>query len=120
MPIYGWRCPDCETPREVLRAVKDHAIPEVCECGSMMKRELTPLHVNPDIEPYQAVAGDMAGKYITSRRKHREFLKRNRLYEVGNEKPKDTKKMRNTIKKGEIREELRKVVPDILRKHRAR
>jgi hypothetical protein len=43
-------------------------------------------HVIPDIQPYKAVAGDMAGKYITSRSQHREFLKRNDFTEVGNEK----------------------------------
>ncbi len=51
------------------------------------KRQPAPRvhHVIPDIEPYKAVAGDMAGKYITSRSKHREFLKRNNAIEVGNE-----------------------------------
>ena len=39
-----------------------------------------------DIQPYQAVGGDVAGKYITSRSHHREFLKRNNCIEVGNEK----------------------------------
>jgi hypothetical protein len=42
-------------------------------------------YVIPDIEPYKAVAGDMAGKYIKSRKEHREFLKRNNFQEVGNE-----------------------------------
>lgn len=47
-----------------------------------------------DIEPYKAVAGDIAlgGKCppIMGRRQHREFLKRNKYVEVGNEpiKPK--------------------------------
>ena len=43
-------------------------------------------HVIPDIQPYKAVAGDMAGKWIRSRREHRAFLKRNQFEEVGNEK----------------------------------
>jgi hypothetical protein len=43
-------------------------------------------HVIGDIEPYKAVTGDMEGKWITSRKQHREFLKRNNLVEVGNEK----------------------------------
>lgn len=43
-------------------------------------------HIWPDIQPYEAKAGDMAGKEITSRSKHREFLRRNNLIEVGNEK----------------------------------
>jgi hypothetical protein len=40
----------------------------------------------PDIEPYKAMGGDMAGKYIGSRSTHREYLKRNNFIEVGNEK----------------------------------
>lgn len=43
-------------------------------------------YVQPDLEPYVAVAGDMAGKVIRSRREHREFLRRNNFQEVGNEK----------------------------------
>lgn len=43
-------------------------------------------HVIPDIEPYVAVAGDMAGKVIRSRKEHREFLRRNNFEEIGNEK----------------------------------
>ena len=43
-------------------------------------------YVQPDLEPYMAVAGDMAGKMIRSRREHREFLMRNNFEEVGNEK----------------------------------
>lgn len=42
-----------------------------------------------DIEPYQAVAGDVAmgGKIpkIGGRRQHREFLQRNKYIEVGND-----------------------------------
>ena len=43
-------------------------------------------HIMPDIEPYQAVAGKEAGRYITSRSKEREYLKRNDCVQVGNEK----------------------------------
>ena len=117
MPLYDWRCPACHAPREVLRAVEDCMAPETCACGQWMVRELTPLHVMPDLAPYRAVAGDRAGEMITSRKDHREFLRRNNFSEVGNEMPKDTKKMRSTTKKGEIREELRRVVPSVLRKH---
>jgi hypothetical protein len=39
-----------------------------------------------DIEPYKAVGGPEAGQMITSRSKHREYLRRNKFVEVGNEK----------------------------------
>jgi hypothetical protein len=38
-----------------------------------------------DIEPYQVV-GPEYGKWITSRSKHREYLRRHNLIEVGNER----------------------------------
>jgi hypothetical protein len=43
-------------------------------------------YVQPDLEPYMAVSGDMRGKWITSRREHRAYLKRNNFVEVGTEK----------------------------------
>lgn len=44
-------------------------------------------HIIPDIEPYQAV-GPEFGKVISSRSKHREYLKTHGLVEVGDQKPK--------------------------------
>ena len=49
------------------------------------KEKVRSHYVIPDIQPYKAVAGDMAGKMITSRSQHRAFLKRNGFEEVGNE-----------------------------------
>lgn len=36
-------------------------------------------------EPYKPVTGDKQGEWITTRREHQEFLRRNDLIEVGNE-----------------------------------
>ena len=120
MPIYCWRCPTCGRGREVVRAVADYQLPETCGCGAAMQRELTPAYVNPDIQPYRATAGDMAGKFITSRVEHKKFLKRNKLVELGNDPIRPTDKMRKTVSRKEIREELRKVVPDALRNDKRR
>lgn len=43
--------------------------------------------VIPDINEYRVV-GPEAGKVITSRSKHREYLRRHNLVEVGDQKPK--------------------------------
>ena len=48
-------------------------------------------NILPDIQPYMAVSGDMAGREISSRKHHRNFLKRNKFVEVGNEKSYMTK-----------------------------
>lgn len=118
MPLYDWTCEKCGANREVLRPMRDCLQPEQCDCGMPMVRQITAAMVCPDIAPYRAVTGDKAGQQIGSRRAHREFLKRNRLIEVGDAPIRDTKQMRHTVKKGEIREELRRVVPDVLRKRK--
>lgn len=120
MPLYDWKCEGCGKQREVLRSVADCRIPEFCECGIPMIRQLTAAYVQGDIAPYMAVAGDRAGKYITSRKEHRQFLKRNRLVEIGDAPVKSTKQMRKTVTRKEIREELKKVIPEALRNDRKR
>lgn len=57
-------------------------------CYGHCQRRTASLQIIKDIEPYQAVATDVAtGKppRIKSRSQHREFLKRNNYVEVGNE-----------------------------------
>lgn len=77
------------------------------------------FHVNPDIAPYQAMGVDAkTGKapVITSRREHREFLKRNGYIEIGNETP---------IPKREapdhnVRRELAEATREVFTKHNLR
>ena len=45
-----------------------------------------PFYIVEDQKPYIAVAGDMAGKEVSGRKQHREYLRRNNFIEVGNEK----------------------------------
>lgn len=55
------------------------------------RNQVRPLTIIGDIEPYRAVANDVAtGRppEIMGRAQHREFLKRNNYQEVGNEMPK--------------------------------
>lgn len=86
-------------------------------CHGAMSIEIVPSYVVPDIEPYIAVAGDRMGKPISSRREHREFLKRNKFVEVGNE---PVRPIKNDFrpKRSEVREEIRKVVAEVLPRHR--
>jgi hypothetical protein len=50
------------------------------------RREAQGLYIMGDLEPYIAVGGKDYGKVISGRRAHREYLRRNNLIEVGNEK----------------------------------
>lgn len=51
-------------------------------------RELRPLTVVQDIDPYRSI---VTGEVIAGRRQHREHLKEHRLIEVGNERAKPAK-----------------------------
>jgi|SRR5579862_8433946 len=116
MPLYAYCCEFCDRAAEQTNTVAErHSAAPLCH--GPMKLEIMPTHVMPDIAPYKAVAGDMAGKHITSRREHREFLKRNRFVEVGNEPVKPVKNDTRP-KKGEVAAELKRVIPQVLAKYR--
>lgn len=112
MPIYEWHCATCDETLEVVRCIADHKLAPVHP--HKLTRVLSAAYVTPDIAPYRAVAGDKMGQMIGSRREHREFLKRNRFVEVGNE---PVKPIRNSFKpkKGEIAAELKQVIQPYLR-----
>ena len=116
MPIYLYVCPRCGRAQDGFASVSERhtAAPE---CHGKMQIEIMASYVSPDIQPYMAVAGDMAGKHITSRKEHRAYLKRNKLTEVGNE---PVREIKNDFKprRGEIREELKQVIPGVLRRNR--
>lgn len=90
MPLYDVQCLHCGQTEEIFRSLDQFdALPD--HCGSQMQRMISAPRVMSDIEPYQAVAADIAtGKspHITSRSQHREFLKRNDYVELGNDMPK--------------------------------
>jgi hypothetical protein len=108
---------------EILRPVRDALLPVFCACGVPRTQVLSAAYVQGDIAPYKAVAGDRAGQWITSRRAHKEFLKRNRLIEVGNEQPKSTAAMRtihSEASRRELREQMRPVVREAVRRDKRR
>lgn len=113
MPTYTYECGHCGEAAEAILPVSERhtAAPE---CHGKMQLVIQAAMVSPDIAPYRAVAGDRMGQMITSRREHREFLKRNRFTEVGNE---PVKPIRNDTrpKKGEIAKELKEVIQPYLR-----
>lgn len=83
MPTYSYRC-DCGRTSDRIAPISEYDAEHFCECGLQMRRVLTPTQISPDIEPYQVV-GPEHGKWVTSRKQHREYLKKHNLLEVGNE-----------------------------------
>ena len=88
MPIYLVRCEECGQEQDIFRRIAE--MDNVPDCHGPMKHVLCAPMINPDISPYRAVAVDKkTGKmpYITSRKEHREFLKRNNYCEIGSDIP---------------------------------
>lgn len=87
MPNYTFECVKCSAEKTVFLPLAD--IDKVQKhCRKPMIRVYKPLQIVSDIQPYQAVAVDLAtGKppHIGSRRQHKEFLRRNKYVEVGNQ-----------------------------------
>lgn len=113
MPTYVWECPACGYTREVISTIARRNDPEIHNCKfgtgepALLARVITAAAINPDIRPYRALAGDRAGREISSRKQHREFLKRNRLVEIGNEPMRPTKEFRKVHRRGEIARALK-------------
>ena len=120
MPLYQIICDDCGSEQEVYRSIATmNDLPECCE--TPMRRKVCAPMVISDIQPYQAVAVDVAtGKppVITSRSQHRAFLKRNGYVEVGNEMP-DMSKPRKVEGDFNVRQALREAVREVLPKYTA-
>lgn len=113
MPMYVYEC-ECGASQEQYAHVSDRES-KAPICHGRMSLVIQPTMVCADIEPYRAVAGDKAGQMISSRREHREFLKRNRFVEVGNE---PVKPIKNDFRpgRGEIAQELKRVIPQVLKR----
>jgi len=44
MPTYCFKCSICDKQKDVFRPVKEHDIPEICECGTQMRRDFVTEH----------------------------------------------------------------------------
>lgn len=78
------------------------------------------IEIIKDIEPYRAVAEDVAtgnAPVITSRSAHREFLRRNNYLEVGNEFNKGPRP-RQHIEIDSPRPELTRAVREVMERQR--
>src|SRR5581483_4506491 len=88
MPNYTFECARCGKQRHEVLSLVEHDKASFYHCKKPMFQVIGASQIVKDIEPYKAVAVDVAtGKppVITSRRTHREFLKRNGYVEIGNE-----------------------------------
>lgn len=101
MPIYPCKCEICGRYDEPIRPVSEYDN-HPFHCGQPMRRVLTKPFVVEDLKPYRSVVD---GSMITSRKAHREHLRRHDLVEVGNE-PIKRKKKQYTPNSDEIKREL--------------
>lgn len=111
MPNYTVECAICEKARIIFRSLSEHGNWPIC-CGWMMHQVVQPPQLVRDIEPYRAVASDIAtGKapIISGRRQHNEFMKRNNYVELGNEKPRLKPTPVETVSKHDIKRAIQEV-----------
>ncbi len=88
MPLYEYGCGICRAMEDHFRHIEQRNDAPL-HCGKPMERHITPARVMGDIEPYFTVAADKETKknlWIHSRKQHREYLKRNRYEEAGDDK----------------------------------
>jgi transcription elongation factor Elf1 len=86
VPNYTFECHRCGHQKHEFLSLAEHEEYEPVHCKKPMYQVLSAPQIVKDIDPYSAVATDIAtGKAprIGSRREHREFLRRNDLVEVG-------------------------------------
>jgi hypothetical protein len=87
MPTYDFRCQECEREYSVYRSIREHTEnprPFVC-CGQTVERWFTPGNTGAALN--NALAGDRHyeglratdGTDISTRTKHREYMRRNNL-----------------------------------------
>lgn len=117
MPMYVVRCGECSSQQDIFRPLaRFDELPDCC--GQRMQRVICAPAVIADIQPYQAMAVDVAtGKppVISSRSEHREFLRRNGYVEVGNEMPRAEK--REVQGDFNVRRELTEAARQVLPKY---
>lgn len=89
MPTYDWRCAKCGEPFSLFMSISAYCAdkPAPVHCGELMDRELS---VVPGLAVSNALAGDRHydglratdGTDISSRAKHREYMKARNLTTV--------------------------------------
>lgn len=121
MPLYEWRCDTCGHEETTVQSIKQYDEDrEIPVCHGAMVRKISAPYVQPDIQPYRAVAVDKkTGKMpvINSRREHREYLKRNGYVEIGNDIPKEPPK-REVRGDFVTKQEVAEVTKQVLAKQR--
>lgn len=113
MPTYVWNCEVCGDI-EVYRPVSEYNVPPSHEHA--VTRVISAVFGYGDIKPYVATSGDMAGKPITSRVDHRNYLKRNKLVEFGTDKP-TSKPFQKVVDKREMHESMMRAINEVNQRH---
>lgn len=75
MAIYTYRCPRCDTRKEVVQSIRSYCEkPEIPACHGPMERCIVATLVNFDTAPWAAYQSPIDGSMITSRSERREHM----------------------------------------------
>lgn len=81
MPTYTWACPACQHTVEVFLPLSEYCAhkPEFVCCSSLMERRLDAVAIGYVSEDSYKDLRAADGTDISSRSKHREYMRRNNL-----------------------------------------
>jgi putative FmdB family regulatory protein len=85
MPLYTYKCDECDQLVDAIRSVANYNECPKCECGGDTQRKIIPPMIAPvlgggDMPGYQC---PVSGQYVTSRRQRRGIMSEYNLIEKG-------------------------------------
>lgn len=81
MPIYTYKCPQCESERDDFNRIDDrHTNAPVCECGTRMAMQISP--VRGSVQPDAHYVCPASGERVTSHRQRRETFAKHGLMDA--------------------------------------
>lgn len=111
MPIYTYKCKDCEAMTDSYNMISTRHQSPACECGgetvlSIQPTQLAPVLGGGDFPGYKCPVTD---EFITSRRKRKYVMESNNLIEVGDRAPSKERRIKTENKLHGITPEKPKV-----------
>jgi len=81
VPIYSYKCEDCETIVDEYRSIRDRDNCPTCECGGSTKKIITSYFAHGDIEPYLDPNISDKPTWVKSKKHRRQLMEENGVIE---------------------------------------
>ena len=115
MPLYEYKCKECNKTFEVVKKMSDFSRVEICDCGFEAEKMINfrGTLMNTKVEEAEYNIG--LGCWTKSKRHRKEIAKRRGLVEIGNdEKPDDTYKRFETQREQKSQKKWDKLTEELI------